>query len=125
MVKKTTFKWVDERYWCIGADSLEMHNVGSLFSTEIGCPPKKFFVEWIDNPNIYRAHGNIITVDLLEKRTIIEIRNVLDEEEGPAFRMPKEEYIKMFWLWEAICKKRPREIIIFWDGKEITVEGRN
>jgi len=100
--------------------------LGIFFIDDVSCSTimYNFFTEWLDKPNINRVGGNIITVDL-EENDIIEIRNVLDEEAGPAFRIPKDQYLKMMGLWKDLCKVKPKEITVTWDGKEITVEGKN
>ena len=98
--------------------------LADLFETEIRCQQDTYFTEWLDDPKAWGAAGNIITVDAM-KDGAVEIRNMLDEEQGPAFVMPKEQYRKMVLEWQELCKQKPKEIIITWDGKKITVDGRN
>ena len=124
MQKLIKFEWNGRRYWPQKKSHPKMDLIGILFSTDIGCPADRFFIDWLDNPNSWGAGGNATTVDLLKNGTV-EIRDVLDKEQGPVFVMPKEEYRKMVLEWQELCKHRPREIIITWDGKEVTVEGRN
>ena len=101
-----------------------MDLIGTFFATEIRCAQDTYFTEWMGDPDAWGAGGNLITVDAI-KDGAVEIRNILDEEWGPAFIMPKEQYRKMVLEWQELCKQKPKEIIITWDGKEITVEGRN
>ena len=62
-------------------------------------------------------------VDLLDDGTI-EIKDLFDQSD-PVFRMPKEEFRKMVLQWQKVVAKRPKEIIITWDGKHIHVEGKD
>lgn len=119
------FEWNGWGYRCKQTSCEKMYLIGDLFRSEIRSPPPKFFIKWLDNSNNRGAGGNIMEIDLSKNREQIEIRNSLDEEDGPVFKISRNQYIKTFWLWYVQFKKQPKEIVIFWDGKEITVEGRD
>jgi len=110
-------------YSCKKSSSHKIGILGLLLSTDIGCRTDRFFTEWLDDPDAWGAGSNATTVDGMKDGTV-EIRDVLDDDEGPAFVMQKEQYRKMVVEWQELCKQRPREIIITWDGKEVTVEGK-
>ena len=125
------FSQYRNRYWCEESTNFEMYLIGSLFGTDIGCRIDDFFTKWLEF-EYGGAGGNATTVSFYEDpetwevldRNIVEIRDALDEENGPVFRMPTKEYKKMVLQWQALCKLKPKEIIITWDGKKITVEGK-
>ena len=119
------FTQLKERYYCKKANSCEMQILGSLFTTDVGCPPELQFMELGFKPEDDYISGQAVTIDLEEN--VVEIRDESDYdwETDPVFRMPIEQYRKMMSLWKDLCKIKPKEIIITWDGKEITVEGRN
>ena len=57
---------------------------------------------------------------------IVELWDDLDPHEtGQAFRIPKDQYLKMIKLWKELCIAKSKEIFITWDGKEIVVVGNN
>lgn len=118
------FGWNDSEYWPREKSSSKMDLIGILFATDIRCRKDNFFTDWIDDPDAWGVGADATTVDAMKDGTV-EIRDVLDEEWGPAFVMPKEQYRKMVLDWQELCKQKPKEIIITWDGKEVKVEGRN
>ena len=126
------FSQYRNRYWCEESTNFEMYLIGSFFGTDIGCRTDDFFTKWLSFSNQFGPGGNATVVCFYEDektyrvdRNIVEIRDALDEENGPVFRMPTKEYKKMVLQWQALCKLKPKEIIITWNGKKIIVEGRN
>jgi len=116
-------KW-EELYLCKKASDRETSILGLLLATDVGFRTDNFFTAWLDDPTLTGVSSNATMVDL-EEGDIIEIRDMLDDETGPVFRIPKDQYLKMMGLWKFLCKVKPKEITVTWDGKEITVEGRN
>ncbi|MCK5633033.1 hypothetical protein KAH94_04740 [bacterium] len=115
----------EDGYWPIKKSSYNLDLICSLFRTDIRCDQGDFFTRWLDNPMAWGAGGDATEVELSEDDpNVVEIKHTLLED-IPVFRMPKEEYRKMVLQWQALCKIKPKEIIITWDGKCVTVEGRN
>ena len=103
----------------------EMSIVGAFLAVDVSCRQHERFTNWIGGGKLFGICGDATSVELTDEGDIIEIRDLLDEETGPVFRMPKDQYVKMVHAWQELCKKKPKEIIVTWDGKEIFVEGRD
>jgi len=113
-----------ERYDCEKANSREMQILGMFLISEVGCPPNTTFMEVGVNPKIRGIEGQAASIEIVGD--VAEMRDVWeDEETGPVFRIPKDQYLKMMGLWKDLYKVKPKEITVTWDGKEITVEGKN
>jgi hypothetical protein len=46
-------------------------------------------------------------------------------DRGPYFSIPKQEFIKLLDAWEKICKQKPKEVLIEWDGSKFTIKTKN
>ena len=118
-------EFYDGIYFASESSCREAGILGAFLGADLRCTQNTWFTDWIDGGKLYGICSNATTVELTDEGDIIEIRDLLDEEAGAVFRMPKDQYIKMVHAWQELCKKKPKEIIVTWDGKEISVEGRD
>jgi len=120
------FQFKRSNYYSVEVVGKSIGLLAMFLGTEIRKRVDTSFTDWLDESNIQGIQGNQAIIDLLDNG-IIEIRDILDDGDfdDPVFLMPKEEYRKMVLQWQEIVKQRPKEIIVTWDGKEISVEGRS
>jgi len=95
----------------------EIHTLGLLFD-QAGYPPDKRFVDWMEDlsKHSFRDSGTEIVFPQPDRETV-----VIRKTGEVSFAMPRNEYVKLFWLWYSVVMEKPEKIIVIWNGEISTI----
>ena len=103
------------------SDNQQMWILGHFLSSDVGCywPSfKKFALENLFN----ECSGNCTNLEKKEDYILISDQFSEQPDGGPFLKVPKQEFIRLLDEWEKICKQKPQEILITFDGERFTIE---
>jgi hypothetical protein len=111
----------NKHYWCDESDTQEMWILGRFLGDDVGCR-KSGFKEWADKETTEYIGGNITDLERHGDYIILSETYVGPKNPGPFLKVPKQEFIRLLDEWEKICKEKPQEVLITFDGKCFTIE---
>jgi len=80
------------------------------------------FIEVLRDPTWRGYGGNKVDIDFYDNKVQIMF-TYSDDPEKYAFVIDKERLIKIIRAWQKLVKQEPKEITIYQDGDEYTLEG--
>jgi hypothetical protein len=113
----------DGSYTFKAADTVEMGILGCFLASDVGCYSASF-KEWALYDQDTLTGGNITDLEKDGDDILLNDQYSEQPDKGPYFRIPKQQFIKLFDEWEKICKEKPQEVLIEWDGKCFAVQAK-
>jgi hypothetical protein len=124
-MKKASVRFILDRsygnYTARSDTTIEMCILGKFLASDVRSSALSF-KEWLLDETQTFTGGNITNIEKEGNDVLLNDQYSEQPDGGPYFRIPKREFINLLDEWEKICKEKPQEVLVEWDGKCFVVE---
>jgi hypothetical protein len=111
-----------------GGNDLAIAILGCFLSSDVGCTLSEnglllsSFGRWALEEGWRGASGNITMVE--KENDYIYLSDLYSEERKPTeLKMMVQQFVQLLDDWrEKVCKRKPKEVTITYDGNQFTIE---
>jgi hypothetical protein len=79
-----------------------------------------YFKKWALSNSIEGSGGNVTELEKEDGMIIIKLEPVFSST--AECRISRDNFLKIIDEWEKICKQKPKEVLIEWDGNNFTIK---
>jgi hypothetical protein len=121
----------NESYDYFDGNSITMDILGCFLATDVGCY-WPLFKEWAiadktasDTKFNYELGANLTYLTEEDNCIYLKDHYALPENANMRLKMTREQFVQLLDDWqEKVCKHKPREVTIIYDGTQFTIETR-
>jgi hypothetical protein len=112
----------DGYYFNTQSNCEKMQLLATFLTSDVGCCWPGF-KQWAEEEEYPISGGNISYLEKSKDYVVLTYEPTIFDQ-SPYFKIPRQAFIDLLTAWEKVCKQKPPQILITYDGQKFTVEGK-
>jgi hypothetical protein len=106
-----------------GASNTKMGILGLFLIDDVGCSSIGTYLDWaLNDPLDMTIRGNCTYLE--KSKDLVVLRDLYSELQKPTqVKITCQQFVQLLDDWqEKVCKRKPKEVTITYDGNQFTIE---